>query len=72
MISLPDDLLERVDRAADDASMSRSAFIRDALLLRLTHRVDIERRRDAMDALRRSFARGDWIAEDVVRTERDR
>jgi len=73
MISVPFDLLATVDRAADEAGISRSAFIREALRLRLVHNPDIEKRRRASSALRRSLGKtGDWNAEDVIRAERDR
>lgn len=73
MISLPRDLLEKVDVAAEEASLSRSAFIRQALTLRMLHKPDLAKRRRALAALRREFADvKDVDVEAFVRAERDR
>ena len=72
MISLPGDLLGTLDRAAEAAGASRSAYIRDAIRLRLTHHVDRDGRRRAVETLRERLAGGTWTAEDVVRAERER
>src|SRR5437762_964425 len=73
MISVPADLLATVDRAADESGLTRSAYIRDALRMRLARRPDVERRRRAVAALRRSLANtGDWNPEELIRAERDR
>lgn len=72
MISLPKALLEKIDEAAESAGMSRSAFVRDAIRLRLVHRVDHDRRRRALAELRRSFAGADLDVQEFIRAERDR
>ena len=59
MISVPDDLLERVDAAAEEAGETRSRFVRDALRARLaTGGATIEGRRAAAARLRTTFGAG--------------
>jgi metal-responsive CopG/Arc/MetJ family transcriptional regulator len=74
MISVPEEFLETVDRAADEAGQSRSAFVRDALRRRLAE--DHEQRRIDVRRHMRRLARGrttwDGAPEDVIRRERDR
>ncbi|MDQ3782884.1 MAG: ribbon-helix-helix protein, CopG family [Actinomycetota bacterium] len=71
MISLPEDLLATLDNAAARASQTRSAFIRDALRLRLAG-VDVQARRRAVGALRSQLAGLTFDPEDAVRAERNR
>lgn len=71
MISLPDDLLATLDDAAAQVSQTRSAFIRDALRVRLTG-ADVEARRRAVTALRARLAGLAFNPEAAVRAERER
>lgn len=71
MISLPDDLLATLDDAATRASQTRSAFIRDALRVRLA-RADVEARRRAVRALQARLAGLAFDPEAAVRAERER
>jgi metal-responsive CopG/Arc/MetJ family transcriptional regulator len=58
MISLPEDLLEAVDRASAEAGESRSRFVRDALRARLAAGGPTpDRRRAAAARLREVFER---------------
>jgi len=71
MISLPDDLLDRIDREARRQGTSRSALLREAASSALGH-AD----RDELDAaIARSRARfaedGSFEAGELVRSERD-
>ena len=53
MISVPDELLERVDAAAEEAGETRSRFVRDALRARLASGgATVEGRRAAARRLR--------------------
>ncbi len=71
MISLPEDLLERIDRAAGERDTSRSAFLQEAARHELgwpdAGAIDaaLERGRRALAAT------GSFEAADVIRTERD-
>lgn len=71
MISLPDDLLERLDREAARQSTTRSGLLQTILRERLV-RPNLAARRRAVDALRKSLRGGDWNAEDLIRAERER
>ncbi len=73
MISIPEDLLGRVDELAKREGASRSALIREALRRYLVQPVDLERRRVALDHLREAFANipPDFLAEDFIRWDRD-
>jgi metal-responsive CopG/Arc/MetJ family transcriptional regulator len=74
MISVPEEFLETVDRAAAEAGQSRSAFVRDALRRRLAD--DHEQRRVDLRKQMRQLARGRTLwaeaPELVIRRERDR
>ena len=73
MISLPRTLLERIDAEAEKISLSRSAFIRQAVTVRLIRRPNLAKRRRALESLRRSFAEiEDWDIDEFIRAERDR
>ena len=71
MISMPQDLLSRVDAAAAERSSSRSELIREALRRYLSE-ASASDRREALLRLRRVLSGGTWIAEDLVRAERER
>lgn len=71
MVSLPDELLATLDDAAAKASQTRSAFIRDALMVRLA-RTDVEARRRAVAALHARLAGLAFDPEAAVRAERER
>lgn len=70
-ITLPDDLLAAVERAAEQASRSRDDLIADAVRARLVG-PDLDRRSLALGALRRSLGAGAWVPEDLVRDLRGR
>lgn len=74
LISLPEQLLARVDDDAEQRGLSRSAYVRDALRHRLVARPDLARRQHASDALRRAFrdVEMETSPEELIRTERDR
>ena len=71
MISLPEDLLRRIDRAAGERETSRSAFLQEAARRELgwpdAGAIDsaLERGRDALAGA------GSFEAADLIRTERD-
>lgn len=71
MISLPDDLLERIDRAAGERETSRSAFLQEAARRELgwpdAGAIDaaLERGRGALAGA------GSFEAADLIRAERD-
>lgn len=71
MISIPERLLDAVDKAAEKRDVTRSAFIREALHQKLAGDPPT-RRKEAMAALRQELNKGAWVAEDLVRSERDR
>lgn len=71
LISLPDSLLARLDEAAGAESKARSALVRDAIRLYLAGNRS-ERATEALEQLRKSFARGELDPEAAVRAERDR
>ena len=71
MVSIPDDLLAAVDAAARRESRTRSGYVQEALRHRLTGGA-AARRSTALSALRREFADGAWVAEELVRAERER
>lgn len=72
MISLPDELLEKVDAAAARSSRPRSELVREALRQYLAGGGDLSRRRAAIRRLREGLASGDWRAEDFIRSDRNR
>ena len=71
MVSIPDELLERIDREADERGTSRSGFLQDAARRELgwpdPARVDaaLERGRAALAGV------GGFEAVDLIRTERE-
>lgn len=71
MISLPEDLLGRIDRAAGERQMSRSAFLREAARRELgwpdagAIEAALERGRGALAGA------GSFEAADLIRAERD-
>lgn len=75
MISLPDDLLDAVDSAAEEAGETRSRYIRDALRAKLAagHPSPVLRRQ-AVKRLQETFARHavDMSSVEIVRAERAR
>ena len=72
MISLPDDLLARIDRVAAERHTSRSAFLQDAARRELgwpdpqAMAAAVERAREALAGA------GRFDSADVIRAERDR
>jgi len=71
MISMPEELLERLDEAARRRDQSRSALIRSAVREHLAH-VALDERREALERLRTSFRAVDASPEVLVREERAR
>lgn len=70
MISLPDDLLERIDTEADRRSMTRSGLLREAVAREIgrprPHDIDT-----AIERLRATFAKlGDFESSERVREQR--
>ena len=71
MISMPDDLLERLDRAADERRMSRSGFLQEAVRRALgwpdpaAFDAALERGRTALEGA------GAFEAAELIRRERD-
>ena len=63
--------LAAVDAAARHESRSRSGYVQEALRHRLAGGA-ASRRSSALAALRREFVGGTWIAEELVRAERER
>ena len=60
-ITLPDQLLTRVDEAASESKTNRSAFVRQALALALAqHMVERRERLDADGYTRCPSAPGEW------------
>lgn len=71
MISLPDDLLERIDAEASRRSSSRSALLREAAM-REIGRPDPDEIDAALERLRTTFGKlGPFESADVVRAQRD-
>lgn len=71
MISMPTDLLERVDRAADEHGTSRSAFLQEALRRELGW-PDPEALDAAVERGRAALAEaGAFESAELVRAERD-
>ncbi len=74
MISMPEDLLKRVDEQAEKEGASRSGLIREALWRYLAEPVDLDRRRAAYDRIlsRRATKRPwDLPVEELLREDRD-
>jgi metal-responsive CopG/Arc/MetJ family transcriptional regulator len=71
LISLPEDLLKRLDETASAESRSRSELVREAVRRYLTEGPPLGREA-AMADLRAILRRGSWNAEELVRAERDR
>lgn len=71
MISMPPDLLERIDRVAGERGTSRSAFLQEVLRRELgwpdpaTFDVAVERGRAALDGV------GAFESAELIREERD-
>ncbi len=81
MISLPDELLDDIDKAADEEHRTRSEFIREAARRYLSERSDMAYRpidnprvREAIAAIDRISQKIDsnWESSSVVRELRDR
>ncbi len=71
MVSLPDDLLRRLDRAASAAGTSRSAYLARAARNLLAERRE-EESADAVTLLEKLFSGGSSAdAADLVRADRD-
>jgi predicted transcriptional regulator len=71
MISLPDDLLSRIDREAARRGSSRSAFLREAARRELGAR-DPDAFSAALERSRARFAcAGRFESADVIRAQRD-
>ncbi len=70
-ISLPEDLLKRLDATASAESRSRSDLIREAIPRYLAEGPAIGRKA-AIAELRAVLGHGRWNAEKLVRSERDR
>lgn len=72
MISVPDDLLERIDRAADERQTSRSAFLQEAARRELgwpdpvSIDAALERGRTALAGT------GHFESAELIRADRDR
>lgn len=71
MVSIPDDLLDRIDREADDRGTTRSAFLQEAARQALgwpdpaTIDAALARGRTALDGI------GGFEASELIRTERE-
>jgi metal-responsive CopG/Arc/MetJ family transcriptional regulator len=73
MISLPDELLARVDEAAREVGETRSRFVRDALRARLVAAVPTpESRRGALERIRATMARYPLDEDPVTTIRRER
>ncbi len=70
LISLPDGLLESLDRAAAAESRSRSEVVREAIRRYLAEGPP-SGRSAAIAELRAILGPGDWNAEALIRAERD-
>lgn len=71
MISIPDDLLERVDSAATERATTRSGLLRDAVERELDRPTSARIRR-ALDDGRRLFAdAGSFESAELLREARD-
>ena len=71
MISLPDDLLERIDRAAGERQTSRSAFLQEAARRELGW-PDASAIDSALERGRAALAgAGSFEAADLIRAQRD-
>jgi metal-responsive CopG/Arc/MetJ family transcriptional regulator len=71
LISLPEDLLKRLDETASAESRSRSELVREAVRRYLAEGPPLGREA-AMAELQGILSRGRWNAEDLVRAERHR
>jgi Arc/MetJ-type ribon-helix-helix transcriptional regulator len=72
MISLPDELLERIDRAAERRQLTRSGFLRTAARRELGERSGRERARAAETLVDLASRVSGPPAAELVRAERDR
>jgi predicted transcriptional regulator len=71
MISIPDDLLERIDRLAGEQQLSRSGFLRKLAVSELD-RPTPEAVRRALDEGQRLFTEaGPFESEELIREARD-
>lgn len=71
MVSIPDGLLERIDREARRRQASRSGFLREAALRELGH-PDPDVARRALAAARQAVAgTGPFESAELIREERD-
>lgn len=73
MISIPDALLKRVDRAAKKNRRSRSEIVRQALRADLTNHTARQSWRNALAPLRKLQQQwvGQWDSTDIIRYYRD-
>jgi metal-responsive CopG/Arc/MetJ family transcriptional regulator len=71
LISLPEALLQSLDRAAAAESRSRSELVREAIRRYLAEGPSAGRS-VAIAELRALLGAGDWNAEELIRAERDR
>ena len=73
MISIPDALLKRVDRAAKKNRRSRSEIVRQALRADLTNHTARQSWKNALAPLRKLQQQwvGQWDSTDIIRYYRD-
>lgn len=71
MVSIPDGLLERIDREARRRESSRSRFLQDAALRQLGHPDPETAHRAVVEARAALAGSGSFESADLIRADRD-